>query len=103
MWLALLISLSITRLIKDCLIYIYKKAYPTIASNAIELKRNTTPLVVDVQLMNPSDIETRQEFGHFEAGTVLSGKRKGAKCRDFCGTEKLFDDLKDFMDTIVNP
>lgn len=53
--------------------------------------------------MNPSDIETRQEFGHFEAGTVLSGKRKGAKCRDFCGTEKLFDDLKDFMDTIVNP
>ena len=25
----------------------------------------------------PHKVETRQEFGHFEADTVLSGKRKG--------------------------
>ena len=83
MWLALLISLSITRLIKDCLIYIYKKAYPTIASNAIELKRNTTPLVVDVQLMNPSDIETRQEFGHFEAVQCFLVSARGQNVATF--------------------
>lgn len=27
----------------------------------------------------PHKVETRQEFGHFEADTVLSGKRKGGQ------------------------
>lgn len=31
----------------------------------------------------PADIETRQEFGHFEADTVLSGKRKGQAVATF--------------------
>ncbi len=31
----------------------------------------------------PADIETRQEFGHFEADTVLSGKRKGQAIATF--------------------
>ena len=31
----------------------------------------------------PHEIETRQEFGHFEADTVLSGKRKGQAVATF--------------------
>ena len=31
----------------------------------------------------PHKIETRQEFGHFEADTVLSGKRKGQAVATF--------------------
>ena len=31
----------------------------------------------------PHKVETRQEFGHFEADTVLSGKRKGQAVATF--------------------
>ncbi|WP_270514872.1 IS30 family transposase, partial [Limosilactobacillus fermentum] len=44
----------------------------------------------------PHKVETRQEFGHFEADTVLSGKRKGQAVATFVDKTLTVDHGKEF-------
>lgn len=67
MWSALPISQSTIGSTKAGLIF-SSKTYQIMVSGGIESKKSAVLL---------ASVDTRQEFGHFEADTVLSGKRKG--------------------------
>ena len=58
------------------------RKYPSTPFDKLPEKRGTFNHGRSIE-ERPHKVETRQEFGHFEADTVLSGKRKGQAVANF--------------------